>query len=130
MRRLKLLFAGFVMCGLAMGCRNPLLTPYANLVDDINDTHIYFDRWYCPRLDVSRAGKPDWCGPVNSHMYPGVCYLGSWSRHDDDNLYPPANPYTFPSNVMPPPRVRTAPKQEDVPEMPAVPPEPSATTPD
>jgi hypothetical protein len=105
MRRPQFIFSVLLTSILLTGCRNPMMNPYYNLVDDINDTHIYFDNWYCPRLDISRAGKPDWCGPVNSKLSPGICYLGCYDRYDDDNLYPPAHPYTFPSYTMPAPKV-------------------------
>jgi hypothetical protein len=91
--------------GMAAGCRaSPLLNPYANAVDDINDTHVYFDNWYNPKWDISRAGKPDWCSPMNQRLGGNVCYLGCYDRYDDCNLYPPANPYSFPSNTMPAPK--------------------------
>ena len=132
MRRRNLIFGMLLLGGLATGCRNPLLTPYANAVDDINDTHFYFDNWYNPRLDINRAGRRDWCGPINSRLAPGICYLGSWDRYSDEYLYPPANPYTLPSNTMPPPKVAKPPAQEDVPDtvVPEVTPQPSSTTPD
>ena len=86
---------------LATGCRCCcLLNPYANAVDDVNDTHVYFDNWYNPRLDVSRAGKPDWCGPINSRIGRGISYLGCSQRHDEDHLYPPSHPYAFPGNSL------------------------------
>lgn len=107
MRRVGLLSMVIMSCVMT-GCRGSLLlNPYANAVDDINDTHVYFDNWYCPRLDISRAGKPDWCGPFNSRLARNICYLGCYDRYDDCNLYPPANPYSFPSNVMPPPKAWT-----------------------
>lgn len=107
MRRVVLL-SMVLVSSLTTGCRSCfLLNPYANVVDDINDTHIYFDNWYCPRLDISRAGKPDWCGPINRRLGKQICYLGCYDQYDDCNLYPPANPYTFPSNTMPAPKVWT-----------------------
>ena len=92
------------------GCRAcPLLNPYANVVDDINDSHVYFDNWYNPRWDISRAGRPDWCSPVNSKLGRNICYLGCYDKYDDCNLYPPSNPYSFPSSTMPDPKVWTPP---------------------
>lgn len=128
MRRHKLLYSALLVTGLTIGCRTPLMTPYANLVDDINDTHLYLDNWYCPRLDISRAGKPDWCGPINSKLSPGICYLGSWNRYDDENLYPPSHPYTFPSYTMPAPRVWQPPKADAAAPANTVPPQPSTDT--
>lgn len=107
MRRVVLL-SMVLVSSLATGCRSCfLLNPYANVIDDINDTHIYFDDWYCPRLDISRAGRPDWCGPINRRLGKNICYLGCYDRYDDCNLYPPSNPYSFPSDTMPPPKVWT-----------------------
>ena len=98
------IFSLFLASCLATGCRCcSLLNPYANAVDDINDTHVYFDHWYNPRLDVSRAGKPDWCGPVNSRIGRNICYLGCYDRYDDCNLYPPSHPYTYPGSSLPGP---------------------------
>ena len=103
MRR-GMIFSLFLASCLATGCRCcSLLNPYANAVDDINDTHVYFDHWYNPRLDVSRAGKPDWCGPVNSRIGRNICYLGCYDRYDDCNLYPPSHPYTYPGSSLPGP---------------------------
>jgi hypothetical protein len=101
---------------LASGCRCcSLLNPYANAIDDINDSHVYFDNWYNPRLDISRAGKPDWCGPVNSRVGKGICYLGSYDQYDDSNLYPPSNPYTYPGNTLPAAKAWTPPAQTETP---------------
>ena len=98
------IFSLFLASCLATGCRCcSLLNPYANAVDDINDTHVYFDHWYYPRLDVSRAGKPDWCGPFNSRIGRNICYLGCYDRYDDCNLYPPSHPYTYPGSSLPGP---------------------------
>ena len=103
MRR-SMIFSLFLASCLATGCRCcSLLNPYANAVDDINDTHVYFDNWYNPRLDVSRAGKPDWCGPLNSRIGRNICYLGCYDRYDDCNLYPPSHPYTYPGSNLPGP---------------------------
>ena len=85
------------------GCRSSLLlNPYANLIDGINDTHIYFDGWYNPRLDISRAGRPDWCGPINRRLGRNVCYMGCYDRYDDCNLYPPVYPYYYPGDLPEP----------------------------
>ena len=127
-----------LVSGLITGCRvSPLLNPYANVIDDVNDTHLYFDNWYNPRLDISRAGKPDWCSsPANSRLGRNICYLGCYDKHDDCNQYPPSNPYMFPSNTMPEPKVWTpASKQPTAPlasptEMPPSPaPGPAETPP-
>ncbi len=107
-----------LVSGLATGCRaSPMLSPYANAIDDINDTHVYFDNWYNPRLDISRAGKPDWCGPINRQLGGRVCYLGCYDQYDDCNLYPPSNPYTFPGNSMPEPKVWTPGSKEPTPPL-------------
>lgn len=100
------LFSGCQCC--------PLFNTYANAIDDINDTHVYFDRCYNPRLDITRMGKPDWCGPINSRWCPCSCNNGCYDRYDKCNLYPPLTPYEFPSNIMPPPVIRTERKPREI----------------
>ncbi len=91
------------------GCQCcPLFDRYANVVDDANDTHLYFDRIYNPKLDITRMGKPDWCSPWNRFFCRRCCNNGCYDRFDDCYLYPPQYPYEFPSYVMPPPTVRTS----------------------
>lgn len=87
------------------GCRCCcLFEPYNNLIDHIKDYPVLFDQWYCPRLDISRAGKPDWCGPINRHLGPcRCCDQPEWTRYDDCWLYPPVNPYEFPNHSFPGP---------------------------
>lgn len=97
-----------IAIGLISGCQCcPWTDCYGNVVDDVNDTHVYFDRVYNPRFDLTRMGKPDWCGPINRLFCQRNCCNGCYDRYDDCNLYPPVTPYVFPSNVMPPPFVRT-----------------------
>lgn len=117
----RVLVVGLIsLSGLVTGCRSCfLLNPYANAIDDISDTHVYFDGWYNPRLDISRAGRPDWCGPFNSRLGKGICYFGCYDRYDDCNLYPPANPYTFPANTLPEPKVWTPKSPLPIPPIPA-----------
>jgi hypothetical protein len=107
----SLLMVGLLLtCGALAGCRSCfLLNPYANTIDDINDTHVYFDDWYMPRLDISRAGRPDWCGPINRRLGKNICYFGCYDRYDDCNLYPPQNPYSYPGSSLPEPKVWTPP---------------------
>lgn len=125
MRRAVLLSLMLVSC-LVTGCRSCfLLNPYANVIDTINDTHLYFDHWYCPRLDISRAGRPDWCGPINSRLGKNICYAGCYDRYDECNLYPPSNPYTFPADLPPPKHWTPGPKPAD-----ELPPAPSPTGPE
>lgn len=53
----------FCLLGLgSAGCRcSPLAERCYDKVDCISDHKACLDRLYCPRLDVSRAGMPDWC---------------------------------------------------------------------
>jgi hypothetical protein len=107
---------------LASGCQCcPLFDCYANAIDDINDTHIYFDRCYNPKYDLTRMGKPDWYSRWNRFFCPRCAINGSYDRYDDCTLYPPLYPFEFPSSVMPPPTVRTArvPKVADPDDLPA-----------
>ena len=97
-----------VLLALVSGCQCcPLFDHYTNVVDDATDTHLYFDHCYNPRFDITRMGKPDWCSPFNRMFCRRCCNNGCYDRYDDCNLYPPLTPYDFPSNVMPPPTVRT-----------------------
>ena len=97
-----------VFLSLMPGCQCcPLFDHYANVVDDVSDTHVYFDRVYNPKFDLTRMGKPDWCSPINSLLCRRCCNNGCYDRYDDCNLYPPLTPFDFPSHVMPPPTVRT-----------------------
>ena len=97
-----------VAFALISGCQCcPLFDCYANVIDDVSDTHVYFDRVYNPRFDITRMGKPDWCSPLNNHLCRRCCNNGCYDRYDECNLYPPQYPYQFPSNVMPAPTVRT-----------------------
>ena len=107
MRRPWIAIAGLVLT-LTCGCQCcPLFDCYANTIDDVNDTHVYFDRWYNPRFDITRMGKPDWCSPFNRHLCQRCCNGGCYDRFDECTLYPPLYPYEYPSNIMPPPTVQT-----------------------
>jgi hypothetical protein len=97
-----------VILSLFSGCQCcPLFDRYANVVDDVNEHHIYFDRVYNPRCDLTRMGKPDWCSPLNNRFCKRCCDNGCYDRYDECHQYPPLYPFQFPSNVMPPPTVRT-----------------------
>jgi hypothetical protein len=105
-----------VMLALTSGCQCcPLMDPVWNTVDDLNDTHVYFDRFYNPKLDISRMTRPDWCSPFNRLWCQRCCNNGCYDRYDECNQYPPSYPYQYPGNVMPPPTIRTSrgPKQAD-----------------
>jgi hypothetical protein len=124
MARCWLVACAVLMSGLLAGCRCcPLTTSYANVIDDVSDTHVYFDNWYCPRWDISRAGKPDWVGTDGRRLRHNCCSEGEWDRYDDCNLYPPSYPYEFSGHAMPDPFVR------HVPSSPAQPPTPPTRTP-
>lgn len=113
------------------GCRCcGCLEHYADVIDDVGDTDVLFDQWYHPRLDVSRAGKPDWCGPINQRLCPCRCYMGSWKRNDECWLYPPSYPYWYPGTAFapqatspeaPPVEMLDSPSEELVPPLPAPP---------
>lgn len=98
MAGIKRIVSTLLICGLLAGCRCcPLLDHYANTIDDISDCHVHFDNWYCPRHDISRAGKPDWCSPLKQRLCSRCCTTGCWDQYDDCHLYPPSHPYEFPS---------------------------------
>ncbi len=87
------------------GCRCCcLLEPYATILADIKDYPVVWDSFYNPRFDISRAGKPDWCGPINSHLAPCRCdCVPAWKRFDAIWLYPPRYVYDFPGHAYPAP---------------------------
>ena len=127
MAKRRLIACAVVLGGLLAGCRCcPLMTPYANVIDDVSDTHLYFDNWYCPRWDVSRAGKPDWVGTDGRRLNHYRCVEGEWDRYDECNLYPPGHPYEYPGHAMPEPSIRPAASPTALPQFPpnAVPPPP------
>lgn len=61
----------------------------ADVVDDISDHECELDCLYCPSLDVSRIGKPDWCQcPINACLNRSQCacnrpYFGPRNRWRD-----------------------------------------------
>ena len=122
--KLRWISLATVLIASLSGCQCcPWFDSYANKVDDISDTHLYFDHYYNPRYDITRMGKPDWCSPFNSRLCSRACYQGCYDRYDDCNLYPPLTPTEFPSYVMPPPTIRTKrePRQIDLELKPMVP---------
>ena len=100
---------GRLLLGLALmtwgltGCRCCFLVDAGgDVVDLLQDYPVIYDTCYSPRLDVSRAGKPDWCGPINRRL--GCCRCAGvpeWTRHDDCWLYPPGYPSEFPGQSFP-----------------------------
>ncbi len=105
---LRWLSIATVALALGSGCQcSPLFDGYANVIDDASDRHLYFDRLYNPKFDLTRMGKADWYSRFNSFWCPRCTTNGSYDRFDDCSLYPPLHPYQFPGNVMPPPTVRT-----------------------
>lgn len=115
---IMLVAAGFVLG--QSGCRCCFLfEPYNDLIDHLNDSRWIFDPWYCPRLDISRAGKPDWCGPINRTLAPCRCECeDEWKRYDEIWLYPPRYPYTFPNQSYPGPSQQEQPKDDVLLEIP------------
>lgn len=105
MSRGLLLFGVLTALTCASGCRCfPGFACYANFMDDVADDDWCFDQWYTPRLDISRAGKPDWCGPINRTLSPcRCCGKGTWGWADPCWRYPGRTPYYYPGQVVPPP---------------------------
>jgi len=101
MVRWVLFACGVIGLAASSGCRCcPCFNCYANVIDDVGDFDVLFDRMYCPRLDVSRAGRPDWCGPINSRLCPCRCNQGTWKRYDECWRYPPSYPYAYPGHAF------------------------------
>lgn len=102
MSRVSWLLGVVVLTAMFSGCRcAPGFQQYADFIDDVNDNPVLWDQWYCPRLDISRAGKPDWCGPVNSRLAPCRCEgTGCWDRADECWRYPQGYPYWYPARTL------------------------------
>lgn len=86
----------------ATGCRCfPGFNKYCDFIDDQHDVQVVWDAWYNPRFDISRAGRPDWCGPVNRRLGPCRCdQVGTWKRANDCWLYPSGYPYSYPDQAL------------------------------
>lgn len=91
-----------VLLATTSGCRCfPGFNCYANVIDGVGDFDILWDQWYNPRLDISRAGRPDWCGPINAKLAPCRCEgTPCWDRADECWLYPARHPYWYPDRTM------------------------------
>uniref|UniRef100_A0A7C4LJ54 Uncharacterized protein n=1 Tax=Schlesneria paludicola TaxID=360056 RepID=A0A7C4LJ54_9PLAN len=101
MARSKWIAAKGLCLLLLVGCRVvPGFDLYGNALDDLTDIDVVFDREYDPRWDISRAGQPDWCGPINRTLAPSRCFLGTWQRYDACWLYPPSYPYWYPGDAL------------------------------
>lgn len=134
MRRGLWLLGLLMLTASSVGCRCfPGFNLYADIIDDNNDYPILWDQWYVPRLDISRAGRPDWCGPINRRLAPCRCdCVGEFKRADECWRYPSHYPYWYPSHTLtmttydavgplPPPQADGAPPMETAP----VPPTPT-----
>ena len=111
-RRLLVLMFGALATASLTGCRCCCcFEHYNDFIDDLKNYPLLFDTWYHPRLDISRAGKPDWCGPINRQLAPCRCEdQECYDRYDEVWQYPPRylhqHPSAFypgPSNVITPP---------------------------
>jgi hypothetical protein len=100
--------------GLMSGCRCfPAMEKYHDTIDGISDFHVYWDRWYYPPWDVSRAGRPDWCSSdFNRWLCPCRCQQGVWYGYYGQQHYPPNHPYVFPSQAVPLQGILTPPATE------------------
>lgn len=95
-------WAVLAMCVNIVGCRCCALSyPYHQVVDTFTDYQVVkMDRVYCPKLDPSRGGKPDWCTACWCRICPRCCSMGTWDRYDRDDLYPPQYPFEFPGRAI------------------------------
>lgn len=125
MRRVSAIVSLILLSASLTGCRCwPGFACYADFIDDLHEEQLMWDQWYHPRLDISRAGRPDWCGPINRQLAPCRCDCrGQFDRADECWRYPSGHPYWYPDralNAAPPPLPPT-----NVPLLPdARPPEP------
>lgn len=116
---------------LIAGCRClPGIEKYHNAIDTVSDFDIYWDRWYYPPWDVSRAGRPDWCSSsFNRNVCPCRCQQGVWYGYEDCQHYPPNHPYTYPSQAVPLVGILSPPKSALPPEVMRTPEAPPITVP-
>jgi hypothetical protein len=101
----RLLVLGMLaLMSVSAGCRCfPGFDRYADFIDDIGDDECTNEGFYNPRWDISRAGRPDWCGPVNRWFGACVCNQGCWDKANPCWRYPPAYSYWYPGqSVLPP----------------------------
>lgn len=66
---------GLVVAAFGTGCQcSPLYESYNDLIDDVADVDPELDPLYCPQLDLTRIGHPDWCqSPVNRALCARAC---------------------------------------------------------
>jgi hypothetical protein len=127
-RRL-LVLSLLAVLGASAGCRCfPGFDRYADFIDDVGDDECTLEGFYSPRWDISRAGRPDWCGPVNRWFGGCVCCQGTWDRANECWRYPPQHPYWYPGQSVLPPGV-TPPQTQAVPPPPSQPQAAPPTTP-
>lgn len=112
MRRLFAITGLVLLSASLSGCRCwPGFDRYADFIDDLHEEQVMWDPWYVPRFDISRAGRPDWCGPVNRKLAPCRCdCTGQWDRANECWRYPSNYPYWYPDqslNVAPQPMPAT-----------------------
>lgn len=123
MPRSLLVLGVLALLSTSAGCRCfPGFNAYGDWIDDIGDDECTLEGFYDPRWDISRAGRPDWCGPINRWLGDcRCCNQGQWDRANECWRYPPRYPYWYPGQSVLPPGM-TFPQE-------AVSPSP-ATTPD
>jgi hypothetical protein len=62
-----------VVCNSGCQC-HPQIDVYEDVIDDMADNSPKFDSLYRPGLDLTRCGKPDWCGSrINRFFFPDCC---------------------------------------------------------
>jgi hypothetical protein len=124
MPRCLLILGVLAMLSCSAGCRCfPGFNSYADVMDDIGDDEWMFDQWYNPRRDISRAGHPDWCGPVNRQLGGcRCCNQRTWNWADCCWRYPARHPYWYPGQEVLPPGMTMEPIPAAAPApMPAAP---------
>lgn len=71
----RFVLAGLLLAGGLCGCQCcSLFDHYADTIDCIATKECNFDRFYCPCLDLTRIGRPDWCQcGFNRALCPCAC---------------------------------------------------------
>jgi hypothetical protein len=87
------------------GCQCCLLTEhYMDAVDCIADRYPSGERFYCPGLDLTRIGYPDWCSfPLNRHLFGSCCCRGTrpLPQYVHNPIYLPQNAPKEPIQEVP-----------------------------
>lgn len=74
---------------------------YAAAVDHVADRNGNANCWYSPKYDLTRIGKPDWCGTAPSWLCPCRCQEeGCYTPPKGCQPYPQSGPSYYPNDAV------------------------------